>query len=301
MSQKADTQLVDQQGIGYITSVFATVDCVLNEHTRETGIDAILEIRGKEYEGTGKFIAIQLKSGESYFQNESKDYYSIYMDNDHIDYWLRCCLPVMVIVYSPALNSAYWTSIDKRLLVKTAKMHRIDVPKENVLNQITKNALFQFFYGKLYEDDRKFGEIYQDLRNLRCQVNSVDSISALELYINGLMDNCTRLYFHTDLVTNIIAKKTPPQCGVAFDFPNSDFVIEYFRILNYHNLLVGDFSSEQETLNQRNLLPIFIKPLNLNGHNFNEYLIKLNYQIHDTFFVNCGTDLAYFFIEERRF
>ena len=298
MSQKTDTQLVDQQGIGYITSVFATVDCVLNEHTRETGIDAILEIRGKEYEGTGKFIAIQLKSGASFFQNESHDYYSIYVDNDHIEYWLRCCLPVMLIIYSPSLKKAYWTSIDKRLFVKTAKMYRIDMPKVNVLNQITKNTLLQFFYGKLYEDDKQYEEIYQDLRSLRCQVCPASSISALELYINGLMDNCSRLYFHTDLVTNIIAKKAPPQSDVAFDFPNSDFFIEYFRILNYHNLLVGDFSSEQETLNQRDMLPVFIKPLNINGYNFNDYLLKLDYQIHERFFVNCGTDITYFFVEE---
>jgi|SRR3989304_1709363 len=296
MIRKTDTQLVDQQGIGYITSVFATVDCVLNEHTRETGIDAILEIRGKEWKGTGKFVAIQLKSGDSFFKNESHDYYSVYVDNDHIDYWLRCCLPIMFIIYNPSLNKAFWVSIEKRLLVKTSKMYRIDVPKVNILSQITKNTLLQFFYGKLYEKDEQYEEIYQDLRGLGCQVCLATSISALELYINGLMDYCTRLYFHTDLVTNIITKKTPPQSDVAFGFPSSDFFIEYFRILNYHNLLFGDFSSEQETLNQRNMLPIFIKPLNINGYRFNDYLQKLNYQIHDRFFINCGNDITYFFV-----
>lgn len=298
MNNRTDTQLIDQQGIGFIASVFATIGCVMNEHTRETGIDAILEIREKEYKGTGKFIAIQLKSGDSFFQNETHGFYSIYVDNDHMDYWLRCCLPVMLIIYSPSLNKAYWSSINKRLLVKTAKMFRIDVPKVNGLKEIKKNTLLQFFYGALYEDDKQYEEIYQDLRGLKCQVYPRSSISALELYVNGLMDNCNRLYFHTDLVTNIIAKKAPPQSDRSFDFPNSNFFIEYFRILNYHNVLAGDFGSEQETLNQRDILPIFIKPININGYGFNDYLRKLGYQIHDRFFVNCGTDIAYFFIEE---
>lgn len=298
MSHKTDTQLIDQQGIGYITAVFATVDCVLNEHMRETGIDAILEIRGKEYKGTGKFVAVQLKSGDCYFKEQSNDYYSIYVDNTHIDYWLRCCLPVMFIIYSPSQKQAYWVSINKSLLVQTGKMYRIDVSKVNALNQITKNTLLQFFYGRLYKHDKQYEQIYRELKNLRCKVNSESSISGLELYINGLVDNCTRLYFHTDLVTNIIARKTSPESEVAFRFPIWDFFIDYFRILNYHNVLIGDFGPEQETLNQRNMLPVFIKPLNLNGYNFNEYLTKLNYQIHDRFFINCGSDLTHFFLEE---
>jgi hypothetical protein len=184
MKSKVDTQLIDQQGIGFISQQFAKIGCVLNEYTRETGIDAILEIREANYTGSGKFIAVQLKSGESFFRNENTDEYAIYMDNDHIDYWLKCYLPVIFVIFSPVQNKAYWVKVDKKLLIKTGTQFKIIVPKTNDISLVAKETLYQFFYGPIYSTDDKFEAILSDLNNLKHRENNMVSISGLELYIN---------------------------------------------------------------------------------------------------------------------
>jgi len=73
-----DKQLLDQEGIGFITQQFAQAGCTINEYHREVGIDAILEIRDDSYKSSGKFIAIQLKSGESFFEHQDEHAYYYY-------------------------------------------------------------------------------------------------------------------------------------------------------------------------------------------------------------------------------
>lgn len=204
MKSRYDTQLIDQQGVGFISQQFAKIGCVLNEYSRETGIDAIVEIREANYTGRGKFVAVQLKSGESFFNNEAAEEYIVYMDENHIDYWLKCYLPVIFIIFSPHQNRAYWTKIDKKSLIKTKRQFKIIIPKENDLSQITKEALYQFFYGVLYESEGEFESILNDLSSVLHRENNSVALSGLELYINGMFSLCTQLYFYTDLPFNLL-------------------------------------------------------------------------------------------------
>jgi|GEM_PF-6474999 hypothetical protein len=288
MKSRYDTQLIDQQGIGFISQQFAKIGCVLNEYSRETGIDAILEIRESNYTGSGKFIAVQLKSGDSFFSNETSDKYAVYMDNSHIDYWLKCYLPVVFIIFSPIQNKAYWAKIDKKTLIKTRTQFKISIPKENDVSLITKDALYQFFYGPLYNTDEEFEVILNQLESLRHQENLLVTISGLELYINGMLSLCTQLYFYTDLPFNLLEIKISQTDMPSFGFPSSDFFDEYFRILNFHNLLQGDFVYEIEALNEKELLPTFLKPLSVNGLRFNEFLRRKEFPVRDRIHINAG-------------
>lgn len=292
-----DNQLLDQEGLGFITQQFAQVGCTINEYHREVGIDAILEIRDDSYKSSGKFVAIQLKSGESFFEHHDEHAYYHYIDDVHVTYWLRCCSPVLFIIYNPAWRVAFWSRIEKSSLILTGKMYKIVIPKENNLSLITKNILYQMFFGRLYDKESQFEEVYKELSELRSHERGCLFVSGLELFINGLMDLCTQLYFHTDLCTQLMERKTLAIGLSSFSFPPHGFFDDYFKILNYHNLIQGNFGFEIETLNQRKLLPIFIKPLSLNGLKFLDYLRGKGLPIYDKFFISCGLHNQDFYVE----
>lgn len=114
-----DNQLLNQEGLGFITQQFAKMGCTINEYHREVGIDAILEIREGSYKSSGKFVAIQLKSGKSFFEHQDDYAYYCYIDNVHVKYWLKCCLPIIFIIYNPALRKAFWSRIEKNIVIQT--------------------------------------------------------------------------------------------------------------------------------------------------------------------------------------
>ncbi len=263
-----DTQMEDQQGIGFITQILAKIGCGFNEYHREVGIDGIIEIRDEVYRSSGKLLCVQLKSGESFFSNSDENYYYVYIDHRHIDYWLKCTLPVLFIVYSPTQNEAYWSKIDKKTLITKNKSCKIIIPKTSKLSTTKKDVLYAIFYGKLYKNPEEFEVAHQSLKELKNYERNDIYVSGLEIFLNGLMDSCNQLYFHTDLYMNLIKLKIIETKLSGFGFPNQTFFDNYFEIINFHNIITGDFSFEIETINKRNLLPQFIKPLSLNGKRF---------------------------------
>ncbi len=267
-----DTQLIDQQGIGFITQYFSKIDCAVNEYRRDIGIDAILEIREEKYKSSGIFLAVQLKSGESFFNNEDDNSYYVYMDYPHIEYWLKCLMPVIFIIYSPENNEAYWVKIEKSSLSQKKKSYKISIPKSNRLTQTRKDDLYEVFYGKLYKDNESFKIVEEELRNLIYQEQIGVTVTGLEIYLNSLLETCLELYFHTDICFELLRIKSRNIGCNGHSFPSFTFFEEYFQIINFHNLITGSFSFERAMMHKFNMLPQFIKPLSLNGQRFVGYL-----------------------------
>ncbi|PLX48620.1 MAG: hypothetical protein C0613_10585 [Desulfobulbaceae bacterium] len=285
MKDIVDTQLIDQQGIGFITQCFSKIGCVVNEHLRETGIDAVLEIRDSSYRSSGAFVALQLKSGESFFKNETDEYYNLYIDHGHIDYWLRSLIPVIFIIYSPNLNEAFWVKIEKSTISQKQKTYKISIPKNNKLTTTTKKEIYSVVFGKLYDSDDSFQEVEEGLISIVSIQNPV-IINGMELFLNGLIENCTQLYFHTDICNELSDIKAYRLGEKGYAFPKMNFFDKYFKHINYHNLLIDDFSFEARFMQETNMLPQFIKPLSLNGLRFINFLISRNYTIRDRILVS---------------
>lgn len=282
-----DTQLTDQQGIGFLTTEFSKIGCILNEYHREVGIDCIIEIREKDYSSSGKIIALQIKSGESYFSNETNEDFFVYIDKEHIDYWLRCILPVMFCIYSPGKNMAFYAIINKKTLILTGKMYKIRIEKSSTIPGLTKTLLLQQFTGRLISEI-ECKEIFTELKNTKEIINSVGkSLNLLELYVNGITEMCSALFFGTDLVTKLAEEKTP--CGMKFSFPSNDMYDKYFHLLNYYNLIEGDFVFELSKINS-GILPIFLKPFSINGFRLNDYIQKQGIELYERLFVSSSNN-----------
>lgn len=74
----------------------------------DIGVDAELEILDSQSASTGNVIKIQIKSFDKISSLESK---SIYVDDSHISYWKKFCLPVIICCVDLSSEKIYWKQI----------------------------------------------------------------------------------------------------------------------------------------------------------------------------------------------
>lgn len=119
-------------GVYTIASIFEEMGFVFREQPIEDyGIDAIIEERTTGYL-SGKLIAVQIKSGESFFKG--KDKATFYVDEKHHEYWLNYSIPVVLVLYNPESKLCVYEIIEKEKLIKTDKAWKVEIPLTNLLS-----------------------------------------------------------------------------------------------------------------------------------------------------------------------
>jgi Domain of unknown function (DUF4365) len=99
----------------------------------DIGIDALIE-EVKEGNPTGKFIALQIKTGEGNFHIvDGKITY--YATQIHYNYWLNLNLPILMIAHFPADGSTYWQHINEQNFKRTKKQWKLEIPKNQPFNE----------------------------------------------------------------------------------------------------------------------------------------------------------------------
>jgi len=102
--------------------------------THDYGIDAHIEIVTGQ-RTTGKLIALQIKTGTSFFAEESDGGFIFRTDDRHIAYWIGHSMPVVVVLFNPNTQQAYWQFISKDSVETTGKGWKILVPKISMFDQ----------------------------------------------------------------------------------------------------------------------------------------------------------------------
>lgn len=133
---------IDRLGISKLEYFFSQQGWLFREQPlHDYGIDAQVEIV-VDNKATGALIAIQVKSGQSYF-SECTDTAFIYRtDNKHIDYWTKHCLPVIVVLYDPDKDILYWEAISIDTIECTGKHWKVSIPKNK---QLTEESLPELY------------------------------------------------------------------------------------------------------------------------------------------------------------
>jgi hypothetical protein len=148
------TKITENQGLLYIKQVVVEHGDIFREiHLEEdVGIDAILEFV-RDGEATGRLLAIQIKSGDSYV-SPGRDKFIVSVDEAHISYWQDYDLPVILICYSPNQGFAAWVDIKWYIQYKKqpekinsrekVTIRSIEVPFEQLFNgQALSKKLYQ--------------------------------------------------------------------------------------------------------------------------------------------------------------
>lgn len=133
----------ERLGVAALEYFFAEHGWLFREQTtQDYGIDAHVEIVSDE-RPTGKLIALQIKSGRSFFAEENADSYIFRTDDKHIAYWIGHSMPVVLVLYNPETKNAFWQLVSKESVETTGKAWKVTVPKVSMLEDAkrTLNAL----------------------------------------------------------------------------------------------------------------------------------------------------------------
>jgi hypothetical protein len=104
------------------------------------GIDAQIEVVANE-KATGKIIAAQIKSGLSYFAHEDQTGIIYRGSLEDLDYWLNHDLPVIVILFDPDSQIAYWQHVTKAHVTRLSDGWKMSIPRTQMLEPSKAHAL----------------------------------------------------------------------------------------------------------------------------------------------------------------
>jgi len=163
----------------------------------DVGLDAILE-QAEEGNPTGKFIAIQIKSGASNFHISDK-ILTYYVSHIHYNYWLNLEIPIIIVAHLPETEKTYWQHICENNFKKTKKRWKIEIPKNQEFNEKSKGRLTKILSNKedksfvfdLYKGKVEPDTLFDFAENVECIADSVDSVLNITDIISEL-DNKTK-------------------------------------------------------------------------------------------------------------
>ncbi|WP_281356977.1 DUF4365 domain-containing protein [Fodinicola acaciae] len=101
------------------------------QQVRDQGIDGQVEVADED-RGTGRLIAVQIKSGPSYFV-EVRDGWAFYYSSRERQLWLGHALPVMVVMVDLENDAIYWQRISAETERKTPKGYAVTLPPNQIL------------------------------------------------------------------------------------------------------------------------------------------------------------------------
>jgi tetratricopeptide (TPR) repeat protein len=104
-----------------------------SQEVEDYGIDAHVEPFDGPSSPTGRLLALQIKSGESYFAEEADGGWWYRGKNRHLRYWLGHVLPVLIVLYDPASRKLYWQHVTEDLVEYTDDAWKILIPRDQVL------------------------------------------------------------------------------------------------------------------------------------------------------------------------
>ncbi|MCR9253879.1 MAG: DUF4365 domain-containing protein [bacterium] len=124
----------DRIGVSIVDEKFSRCGYIFREQPIvDCGIDAHIELVDED-SATGNLIALQIKSGPSWFTEETDNHFIFRGDNNHLSYWLDHSLPVVIILCNVDTRECFWQSISPTYIIKTPKAWKIGIPKSQKIN-----------------------------------------------------------------------------------------------------------------------------------------------------------------------
>lgn len=131
-------------GVAGTQLAFERLGWIFREQSIEDyGIDAHVEVV-ENNKATGKLIALQIKSGGSWFREKVIDGFVFRGKAEHLEYWQQHSLPVIVVLYSDDEKIAYWQVVNKNSVKKTNKAWRLIVPFEQKVDASSIKEIQEF-------------------------------------------------------------------------------------------------------------------------------------------------------------
>ncbi len=112
------------------------------EGQKDFGIDAHIELMDRD-RVLGRMLAVQIKCGLSFFNQQNQEGYVFYGEQKHLNYFLNYPIPVILILCNPETQRCWWCKIDALEMESTKSGWQITVPFEQNFDLHSKSDLEQ--------------------------------------------------------------------------------------------------------------------------------------------------------------
>lgn len=148
----------------------------------DLGVDGQIEFleQTDSVTSTGQIIAVQVKSGPSYFKHEDAHQYKYYPSAKHVRYWHALNVPLLLVLHNPTDDLTVYSEVKPQLETDGP----ILVPKANVLSRASRNDILEIC-GRVDNPKR----ILKQLKNVSLTVEADKSITGIEFLISCLSPN----------------------------------------------------------------------------------------------------------------
>lgn len=187
------------------------------------GIDMQIEIVNDE-KPTGQLIALQIKSGESYFKETTENSIVYRGERKHLNYWQFHTIPVLIFLYHPKKDKIYWEKILTKNTVETEKGWKVNIPKNNILTADSKEEVEKYYYNRNHFITLELSDSSHGLaRRISAKIlvdKSAISKSSMERMVPFLIDDFKNSDYHRNEMTK--AKYNDSPADIVFLFFYND-------------------------------------------------------------------------------
>lgn len=284
-----DEAFTEQEGEIAVQSAVNRARCVWRKtSTRDVGIDGQIEYIDAEGNATGRIVAVQVKSGASYFPGEIDDALTYPVPPKHRDYWRDFPLPVILVLYEPGLETAYWA--DARAQLRAGADSSIKVDRADMFDPAGVLRALETS-GPLPGEPLHAEQVVT--RMLReTDLSSGCNLSFFDLFFQGLTDPPGWfVYFSMDLYSEVAMTKQellelPGGLGIGAD--TFAFIDRYVSFLVAYNLARVDFDAFRRFAVQYGMVGRILAPLTDRG----QHLVGIVDEVDDRLSPNWPSRVA---------
>jgi len=180
----------------------------VNHKEHDFGIDAYIDIVTDIGQVTGKTIALQIKTGDSYFKEKDNTGWIYRGELSHLNYYLNHDIAVVIILLNEKDEKAYWCYCDPSKTSRTGENWKIIVPFEQVINEHAKPDLLKYVSAtKDYVSQLEhFWSVNKELAECGSLNLVVDKADILKLTNFDIKNVFERLQVNNELVTKMREK-----------------------------------------------------------------------------------------------
>lgn len=252
----------ERQGVLRVAGLLQACRLIWRETANaDVGIDGQIELVNDDGEATGAIVAVQIKSGRSYFIDGGA-FWKYYPSEKHRLYWEHHALPVLLMLHDPDDDVVYWVDARRVLRSDQHKTQFIPVPKNNSLTEGSRRALFESVGGTgvgLMEPEALLRHMV-----ITESTSASFSMTYFDIFAAGLVDIGRKLFFSAGLCWEI-AEFRNEHGPIGMGGVEQAFMDGYLSLLAEQNVAVVDYSDFLIDIRDREVFPTFIAPLTSRG------------------------------------
>lgn len=136
----------ERLGVSYCQCIATENNWIFREQPiGDIGIDAHMEFNDDKGK-TQRLLAVQIKSGESFFKEKKGDNIIFRgIDDRQYRYWTTYPLPCIIVLYNPKDRMCIWQKLTSETIEKIGKGYRIAVPQNQVFLDSNSNGILKEF------------------------------------------------------------------------------------------------------------------------------------------------------------